>query len=259
MSNGIATQHGLVGFFDILGYQSFLANNSARDAAQVVADVLLRARDQVQETMRAELGTDETPLEEDLDAVRWLIFSDTIFLTLPYTCERPENDRRANAWRWVLLLIHAHILHEHLFDQGLPVRGAISCGEYYVSENCFVGQPIVEAYQFASAINLSAVVVAPSPAAQMDSVAQTDYPMSVRAFTRDYLTPLRDGREERLRAVGIQRSLLVDDVGQYVYDSFARYGKDVSLAVQSKLQNTENFFRFCRTHGHRRLNSREDG
>jgi hypothetical protein len=73
--------------------------------------------------------------------------------------------------------------------------------------------------------------------------------MSVRAFTRDYLTPMRDGSEARQRILGVQRSRLAGtDLRQYIYDNFARYGKDVSMSVQQKLLNTENFFRFCQGH-----------
>ena len=194
MSNGLQTEHGVIAFFDILGYTTFLENNSPRDAAQIVVDVLLRAREEVPALIRDEfVRIDHVKVdhdfEQDMAAVRWLIFSDTILLTMPYAALPPGAVTKANAWRWILFLIHVQLVHSHLFRRGLPIRGAIACGEYSVQENCFVGRSIVDAYRLAQTINLSAVVLTSAAAAELDRVASPDYPVSVRVFTRDYDSP----------------------------------------------------------------------
>jgi hypothetical protein len=146
----------------------------------------------------------------------------------------------------MLFLIHAELVHAYLFKKGLPVRGAIASGEYLVQENCFVGRSIVEAYRLAQTINLSAVVLTTEAAAELDRVATPTYRKSVRSYTRDYLVPLRSGGEQRYRAVCVHKDILgADDLRQFTYDNFARHAKDVSLEVQPKLLNTENFFRWC--------------
>src|SRR2546423_14599742 len=119
MSNGLHTEYGVIGFFDILGYTSFVENNSPRDAAQLVVDVLFRAREEVpalirEEFMRIDHAKVDHDFEEDMAAVQWLIFSDTILLTMPYAVLQPAEVTTANAWRWILFLIHGRRVHSHL-------------------------------------------------------------------------------------------------------------------------------------------------
>lgn len=246
MASAATTQHGLIGFFDILGYGRFLENNSAADAALVVVNVLQNLPTEIRSIV-CEQAKDEnrTIPDELLKDLRWLVFSDSILLTLPYT---PQDGATENFWPWLAFLSHAQLLHKHLFNEGLPIRGGITVGEYFVQEACFAGRGIVDAYKDSQSLDLSAVVVSLGAISELDTVLETGYPMSVRAFTADYLTPLRGGTESQRRVVKIDATLLeASDLRQHVFESFTRHKKDLPANALSKLTNTELLFRFCRS------------
>jgi hypothetical protein len=246
ITSTVTTRQGLIGFFDILGYSSFLENNSAADAARVVVDVLQNLRTEVGSIV-CEQAKDEnrTVPAELLNDLRWLVFSDSVLLTLPYT---PQCGSTENIWSWLAFLSHAQLLHKYLFNKGLPIRGAITAGEYFVQEACFAGRGIVDAYNDSQSLDLSAVVICLGAISELDAVAETGYPMSLQAFTADYLTPFRDGTQSLRRIVKTDATLSeASDVRQQVFESFTRYKKDLPAKALSKLTNTELLFRFCRS------------
>jgi len=126
MASRITTEHGLIGFFDILGYSNFLQKNSPGEAAQIIVDVLQRLPTEVVEQVRAQSSANHrlTP-EELLERLQWLVFSDTILLTLPYVSQPGTTE---NIWPWLIFIAHVQLLHKQLFNAGLPIRGAVTCG-----------------------------------------------------------------------------------------------------------------------------------
>ncbi len=89
------------------------------------------------------LGLDEYQIL-DWRKVNSKLFSDTIILY------QEKNDDRINEYNYVWgssFVTKCSLLHRLAFEAGLPIRGAISFGEYYVDEKCIIGKPIVEAYR----------------------------------------------------------------------------------------------------------------
>ena len=58
--------------------------------------------------------------------------------------------------RWLALIFSSIALIDHMFEEGLPVRGAISHGKYFVNEQSVAGKSIIDALSLAQKINLSA-------------------------------------------------------------------------------------------------------
>ncbi len=92
--------NGLIGFFDILGYQSFLKNNSATESALKVLEIITGVPDEVREkiakTSKAmgEKKGKEKYLEVE-KSLKHIVFSDTIVLTLSYPADPDEKWLRA--------------------------------------------------------------------------------------------------------------------------------------------------------------------
>jgi hypothetical protein len=77
------SQLGMVGFFDILGFQSFLENNEPEDAAEQVLKAIVEIPKVVPEELAKafpESKPESEALRTHIRETKWLIFSDTILM-----------------------------------------------------------------------------------------------------------------------------------------------------------------------------------
>ena len=271
----VTAKTGLVGFFDILGYQQMLLANDVTSTARIVVDVLAEVPHLVVSGMFEDEGlelvgvSDDDVSADDLEAwselepyyqrvVRdetgWLLFSDSILVSLPI-----DLDDGINLWgtRVVAFVEVCSFLLRRMFDVGLPLRGGISFGEFFIHDTFFSGRPIIDAYQHSESLQLSGCVLAPSAEDLYRQMKQhaTDQDLdgSIRGMLDqlcvDYLIPKKRDRVETgpmLNWVNLPMRFfegLPPDLRQYVYSSFVAHNKDVVPAVQPKIENTEAFVR----------------
>ncbi len=235
---------GLVGFFDILGYQSFLENNSASESALSVLDIINDTPKQAKANI--EKATKADPDFEGVSkALTHLVFSDTIVFTLAY----PEN---ASAdWVYlarIYLSVCSSWLTSAMFENGLPIRGVLHEGEFIIKEHCLAGKAIVEAYQLCSLLDFSGVVLSKSLgksfiASQKAGAIGND---SLPLF--NYLAPLKDGSEMKLVHANWLSYLTVregfkKDAEGYVLSAFWAHQKDCPKSVDQKVHNTVKVMR----------------
>lgn len=271
----VTAKTGLVGFFDILGYQQMLLANDVASTARVVVDVLAEVPNLVVSGMFEDQGLELVGVSnddvsvDDLEAwselepyyenvVReetgWLLFSDSILVSLPI-----DLDDGIPLWgtKVVAFVEVCSFLLRRMFDVGLPLRGGISFGEFFIHDTFFSGRPIIDAYQHSESLQLSGCMLAPSAAhlyGQMKQYAiDQDFDGSIRGMLDqlcvDYLIPKKRDRVETgamVNWVNLPMRFfegLPSDLRQYVYSSFVAHNKDVVPAVQPKIENTEAFVR----------------
>src|SRR5271157_3143491 len=191
---------GLIGFFDILGYQSFLENNSATDSALEVLDTITgipaKLKDSWKATWLSQKGKSESLIygKEVADLLSYIVFSDTIVLTLSY----PENadvewERAALAY----LDLYAGQLFVELFCKGLPARGVIHEGEFITKASCLAGKSIVEAYRLCHNMEFAGLVFSPTLSSKLVAFQHAVKPLFLYfdKFFISYLTELKDGEK----------------------------------------------------------------
>ena len=221
----VTAKTGLVGFFDILGYQQMLLANDVASTARVVVDVLAEVPNLVVSGMFEDHGLELVGISnddvsgDDIEAwselepyyesvVReetgWLLFSDSILVSLPI-----ELDDGIPLWgtKVVAFVEVCSFLLRRMFDVGLPLRGGISFGEFFIHDTFFSGRPIIDAYQHSESLQLSGCILAPSAAqlyGQMKQYAiDQDFDGSIRGMLDqlcvDYLIPKkRNGIHDQL-------------------------------------------------------------
>lgn len=239
---------GLVGFFDILGYQNFLEENEPEIAAEKISEFIKYLKDFQSETFVSFFKKDQhqEEIKPVIEKIVYLIISDTILLTL----ETDKTNQEAYGRYQLIFLMYCSRLFKELFVYGLPPRGAIEYGEYILVENqMFAGRPIVKAYQSAMDLDLSACHVS-------DSVGVLPSKMKNRLYT-NYDTPLRTGEEKKLvllmpfnlRDNEYDKFVLtkITDLEQFIINSFSAHNKKINKEVQGKILNTEFFLRYCKT------------
>jgi len=125
---------GFFGMFDILGYRDFIKQNTL----DKTIDIFKRLKVDLDRQAVTLAGQDTRQLTA-LTPTKSLVFSDTIVLY--QALSRSMTDFAPT------FLTKACVLLRLAFERGLPLRGAISFGEFFVHERAFLGMPIIDAYE----------------------------------------------------------------------------------------------------------------
>jgi len=255
------TKTGLVGFFDILGYQNLLERNEPEKIAEEVLPILINIGSTVTESLeglfdilsRAAKAKYKDKAEEKIvtefneyikkimRSIRWLIFSDTLLLTIPID-EKTEKDPSPT---WLIFLTATHSLQNKLFKAGLPVRGAIDYGKFFIKDTCFAGRTIVNAYRLCSQIELAACVLSEVAAKEfLQMKNSTSHSEIFDVFVIEYLVPMKSGEKHLLSVAAHTYNQDSIDIHGDVMRSFWGNKKDIPLNVRQKAQNTEQWLEF---------------
>ena len=263
-------QTGFVGWFDILGYEQFLEKN-AKDLAhcvEVIQEVIAKAerevmgefKDSILARVPPEKHEEKAFLHEVQRLTKWVVFADTVVLALPVQAEDIWQAR----FRIATFLHLSKSLFIHFLGSGLPVRGAISFGTFYMSEHpaLFAGEPLVKAHQWADNQAWTGCVLTPGAENIFNQIIAESDPENrkllagyvMRWITKPILPDFVTAEETMLclkwpRKIGgfqTEAELLA-----LIEKQFSRHGKDaqdetVKAKVKAKIENTIKFARHCR-------------
>jgi len=226
----------IVGFFDILGYTSFLESNQTED----VTESVLRIINTIPKIVQAESSLALSAGEDIMAQMHFLVFSDTILMTLDTT----GNSRRRKYEQWKRFILHSVLLSKNLLINGLPVRGAITNGSIVIQNYCFAGAPIVEAYRLCNSLELAATVIAHSSFAAANELDHEFGVSFTRFFVEDYPPPMKHevNRMPILLWPTLSTSPFSGTAKEIARRAFEAWGKRLTGSAPQKLANTITFF-----------------
>ncbi len=239
----VKTQKGLVAFFDILGYSAFMENNKVEVAALNINDFIseLEKFDMNGFLHRFNFRGRINNISEEIE---YAIISDSILITL----ECDKNDIESYRLYTTVFLLYCALLSKKLFIFGLPLRGCIEYGEFYIKNNTFAGKPIIKAYQNSEKLNLSACEVS-------ESIFFKN--VSIDLFGKLLVTYLIPTKNSDKRSILLNFMIKLNDKDKYsldklsdpkqfVINSFSAHNKFIGSTVYQKIDNTEMFIRYCK-------------
>ena len=259
---------GFVGYFDILGYTQIMLNNNIHKTAQFVSDTLMNIpqdminslRSSYQPVRQLELAPEFSELDDwskVLDKVGWIIFSDSILISLPFDPALPERDlvRHYLAFSTVCAS-----LMNRCFSAGFPLRGAVSVGEFFIEDRCFAGRPIINAYYATQQLEFAGCVLDEEANSLISEwrrhlvqKAEGSLLEKLDQTTILYLVPLKENIDERHRTINWVAldtpgfALLGGDIRELTTRAFLMHNKIALPSVQGKINNTEMFIRHVLT------------
>jgi hypothetical protein len=238
------TKEGLVGFFDILGYQNLLERNEPEKIAEEVLPILTNIGEKIASEMKELLSN---VIEKDLhknyfhriiENLHWLVFSDTVLLTLPIE----EENHILVKYIWLIFILAVISIQGELFVAGLPPRGVIDYGKFFIKDTCFAGRPIVNAYKLCSQIELSACIFSEYAAEKIRKME--DWENFFDSFIVEYLIPTKKGEKHLLTVMAHTYDKDSPAIHNEVMRAFWKNSKDISLDARQKAQNTEQWLEF---------------
>lgn len=261
---------GFFGFFDVLGFKNVIESNEIDYLYEVIGSFL----EQIDETATSMDGID--PNHQLYIPTRSMVFSDTIILY-----QTASSDLNGCIFSMGPSLIDISALLLRLaFEKGLPLRGAISYGEYVVSDRYFLGQPIIEAYNMEKICNWSGAILCDSAVQMMNTQPSPQFVnclgleelcLDPQPFTRElivkYPLSIKTGEKDEIREcyslrwddLLIIRQYIQSDIPRLntfedpsfifsrVYDQFSSHNKNTEdERVKQKMENTLQFLLYCR-------------
>lgn len=233
---------GIIGFFDILGYQNIIENNQIEDAAQIIEEHLVTLPELTLKELTKDMNEDAlNPFRERFSKIKSLIFSDTILLSLDLSNEKEELLGAS----WFQFLAFCAIFFQKSFLKGLPMRGVIDFGSFYISGNCFAGKSIIDSYKLGGNLNFSGCVFTNNAKEEAEKIFQTETKIyNLNDLACNFYAPLKDNSQMTLLLPNWTHPFLdfrVDcsDIRKTIFNSFLAYKKDIPVNVLKKIENTE--------------------
>jgi len=259
----IKPQTGFLAFFDILGYKQIILNNDIHKTAQLVSDTLVTMPSSIINNVTgpdqdAEIKPfDQATWNENLSKVNWLIFSDSILVSLPFD---PQSAIAYLLQSYAAFVTVCATLMSRTFKAGFPLRGAISVGEFFIQDRTFAGKPIINAYRTAQDLEFSGCILDEDAnnfisylRKEVIKQGNENLLTMLDQTTILYIVPKKNDSSERHRAINwVSLALpgfpqVEGNVRDYVYNAFLMHNKIAVPQVQAKINNTEMFVRHVLT------------
>ena len=263
---------GFVGFFDILGYKSFLEAGITEVTLKVI-EILRSLPDKVNEAVKkSHLGLENGLLEKarehdvsapfeqmlrELSRIVPLVVSDSILLR----CSYDENHGTEKAAQASTFVVYANILQRLMFEEGLPLRGAIAFGDFVFADHVFAGKPIIDAHTLGQSLDLAACAIHKTAEEEFKALIavapQWNGSLNDGLELVRYQTPMKNVKRPEVKAK--EELFLLNlawptlkgytalkdrkDARSYVEEQFSAHNKQLGPEVASKVENTEKFLR----------------
>lgn len=235
-------RHGLVAFFDILGFRQFAAvqnDDEILSKAQLTRENLLQIRRRLAEPS-------QNISSHHLSGIECYTFADSILLSQ----EIPANEP---AWFYWLAFFHVCTgLMKFLFNQGFPLRGAISEGKFHIEERSFVGKPIIDCHEQSGRTLWAGCIVVPAVQEKLDKI----WKIPMEQVCVEYGVPVRSGEKSSSTETLFALKWFHDDLWRAPVDtalgipnavrkSFEAHGKKIlNEDIRLKMENTVKFLTF---------------
>ena len=252
----------IFGLFDVLGFTSFCENCDSRDAERVLK-MMDDFETEIPEILLHELDAKNDTPQEKIDLLKnrlkWLTFSDTIFVAMPLELSGHPDAVKFNL---IFFTILAAYINRKMFEIGLPVRGAIHVGDVLISKRCFAGKAVMEAHRLSAKCQVAATVVSNETHELLfkifsepkgyhfmykDSIVECDVPTGTAQLSK----LLVGNSSEKMKTLcwfflemgRIKRFEIPPDFNAYVHEKFTAHGKKLSGDKETmKAFNTAKLF-----------------
>jgi hypothetical protein len=261
---------GFFGFFDILGYTEFIEHNDLDRQIEIYEKHMMMLHE-----IAITLNKRDPEQYLSMNKTKSLRFSDTIILYQRETLKGPALGTS--------FILKAALLLRIAFEQGIPIRGAISYGDYFIHDQCVLGKPVTEAYKTEKCQNWSGTILCESASKiyEEEQEGLKKHPMMnyrgipidptsfFSRFNKDFIilykVPLvdKDGNEYREKKyalcwddylptyIGIDIPLLNtdkqhDEIVDRIRMKFSAHKKliDNNINIEQKIKNTADFISY---------------
>ncbi|MBN2604000.1 MAG: hypothetical protein JXA91_07715 [Candidatus Thermoplasmatota archaeon] len=245
------SKNGIIGFFDILGYKEILTNNEIAYTLQVIQEFF---NSYEQKLINLHANQDPTSM---MGSIRNLlnfsesaIFSDTILFCLPLG---EDNSPIC----WITFLEACRNLCWDMFIKGIPLRGGIAIGEYFLKDRYIAGKPFIEAHNACSVQQWAGCAFTPSAANSLLLAKKKDITQIIlNRAAIEYQVPIKSKTNNTncfpslalnwLNYSDSKEIFKNNSIANVILSKFNEHGKKITdTSVEEKVANTTKFLEYC--------------
>jgi hypothetical protein len=243
--------NGIVCFLDILGYKSLIINNTIEECAKIIKEILKdlpkEVLDEIMKETKEKISAETVKLIEKIISptnCTVIMISDSILVLFDLENELCFEDNFGVA------LAYIRKLFTKSFEVGLPMRGCIDIGSYYYNDNLFAGKSIADTYAECSRLDFSGIVLTDTVFKKVENSISG----KKRIFDNVLIkcnVPLNDNSENEkylLKWYSKKNYENINDIKQFIFNSFLKHNKGINSSVMKKIDNTENILRIFINH-----------
>jgi hypothetical protein len=240
-------KEGFIGFFDILGYQNFMENN---DLTEPLIEIVNKIQS-INEKVRLDFFGKEKPegFYQMAEKINSISLSDTVIFHME--CDYLNAKDRFLAFFVFCLMCNQ--LQKIMFEFGLPLRGVIDSGKYYIEEKLIAGKIFMKAFTINKDLEIATCVLGDEAQKIHDEITRTKGVIENGFFLlypkllTEYQVPCKSISSKKMIALNNLFLLFSDiEIRQYVYNSFWKHNKTIDEKTEKKVNNTEQYFRFLK-------------
>lgn len=246
-------KNGLVAFVDILGYSSLMELNDVGEQLSLTLQLISSIPEEAKSMINSSLEESKAKIEgeteseagnilmESLDKIKFLVISDSILVYMEI-----EENKHFDSWAFMMFM---SILSSLFMRNGLPLRGAISYGEFITVNNSFAGKPIINSYKKGNSLNMAGIVFEEKCHNYFKELLKEDEELTciIPLLELEYY----DKKNELQTGVFIDHSSYLDqklrtndeDLIIEVTSAFTAHNKQLNAGGKIKLKNTIQHFR----------------
>jgi hypothetical protein len=248
-------ENGLICVFDILGYKNFIKNNTVIECAQSIENIIEKLPKYVHDRLLEVFDPkekEEIPLSDSAkmlisglleERLHFVNVSDTIILAFDFT---NSSEMILDLFTMVSLL-YINIFQETSFEKGFPMRGCVDIGSFYLNNNIFAGDTIINCFIESERLDFSGVILTNNSVKILEKQNTSMTNNFLKKYVTKYIVPLNNNSEENKYlikwTVEISNSK-INDIKQTIIESFHAHNKEVNSSVMKKINNTEKIIRF---------------
>lgn len=234
----------IVGWNDIMGFKSVLEQVPPNYLEKVIVPRLDDVRNNLVGRNLVEAAEHED-VKAAISMLEMRVISDTLAVLCPLTIP---------AWpSWLAFFIYSTTLHASMFDIGMPLRGAVSCGQLCVRDWGVFGASVVRAHRGCEVLDISACIFLPDSVDAINAAFSAPEARPRQAmFSEWYDVPIHPaGKTERhlvqLFNKGFSLSTEAASIRAYVCEKFSAHGKSIDTpSVQRKIGHTISLLQWNR-------------
>jgi hypothetical protein len=242
-------ENGIIGYFDILGYQNFLINNPLKYCVEVIEDVLIKIPEEIKDDRFAWHGR-SNDIHKDIEEYfknhcNITFISDTIIFFFDFDSIEDVNLIPIFLHQ---ILVYLLFFQKNTFEEGFPMRGCMDYGSFYYNnkdnKNIIAGETIINCYHESNNLNFSGLVMTDK---LYDHYKRNGKKFVDKIFDKKivdkYLVNTKIG-ECKKYLVNFILDFQRNDLRQYIFECFSNHNKEINDNVMEKIYNTEKTMRY---------------
>lgn len=186
---------------------------------------------------------------EIAEKIKSISLSDTIIFNME--CTELNAQDKFNAF--IVFCLMCNQLLRIMFEFGLPLRGVIDAGKYYIEEKLIAGKIFMNAFTLNKDLEIAACVLGEGAQKIHNEIINTKGIFETRMFAlypkfmTEYQVPCKSASRKKMITLNNLFVLFSNiDIRQYVYNSFWKHNKTIDEKTEIKVNNTEQYFRFLK-------------